>query len=97
VAFSAADPIRNLDRPASISPQADEATRGFLRTLNREHAARYPGNSDLDGRVAAYELAARMQLAAPEAADLRGETTATRELFTPASISCSMSGMPSLA
>ena len=81
VAFSASDPIRNLDRPASVSPEADEATRSFLCTLNREHAARYPGNSDLEGRVAAYELAARMQLAAPEAADLSSETRATRELY----------------
>lgn len=81
VSFSASDPIRNLDRPATVSPAADEATRSFLRTLNREHAARYPGNSDLEGRVAAYELAARMQLAAPDAADLSSETRATRELY----------------
>lgn len=81
VSFSASDPIRNLDRPSNVTAQADEETRSFLRTLNGEHAHRYPGNADLTGRIAAYELAARMQLAAPEAADLSKETRATRNLY----------------
>jgi len=81
VSFSASDPIRNLSRPHALTPQADHATREFLQTLNSEHARRHPGNSDLAGRVAAYELAARMQLAAPEAADLSRETKATRDLY----------------
>lgn len=81
VSFSASDPIRNLDRPSNITAQADEETRSFLRTLNGEHAQRYAGNADLTGRIAAYELAARMQLAAPEAADLSKETRATRNLY----------------
>jgi hypothetical protein len=81
VSFSASDPIRNLDRPSNVTAQADEETRSFLRTLNGEHAQRYPGNADLTGRIAAYELAARMQLAAPEAADLSKETRATRNLY----------------
>ena len=81
VSFSASDPIRNLDRPSNVTAQADYETRSFLRTLNGEHAQRYAGNADLTGRIAAYELAARMQLAAPEAADLSKETRATRNLY----------------
>ena len=38
-------------------------------------------NAELGGRVAAYELAARMQLSAPEATDLSRETKATRDLY----------------
>ena len=49
--------------------------------LNREHAAQREGNSELEARIAAYELAARLQLSAPEATDLHGETEATKNLY----------------
>jgi len=81
IAFNAAEPIRNLERPAVVSAAEEEDTREFLRLLNREHMARHPGNSDLSARVAAYELAARMQLSAPEVADLGKESKATHELY----------------
>ena len=81
IAFTAQEPIRNLDRPQKISAQTDDDTRGFLRLLNKLHAEEHPGNSELAARVAAYELAARMQLSAPEAADLSKETKTTRELY----------------
>jgi hypothetical protein len=81
IAFNAAEPIRNLDRPAGISKEEDEATRGFLTRLNRRHAERHAGNSELDARIASYELAARMQLSAPEVADLSRESKATHDLY----------------
>ena len=49
--------------------------------MNREHADRHPGDTRLDARIAAYELAARMQLAAPEALDLSRETAAVRDRY----------------
>jgi len=49
--------------------------------LNREHAEKWPGDSRLDARIASYELAAKMQLSAPEVLDLAGETEVTRELY----------------
>jgi uncharacterized protein (DUF1501 family) len=49
--------------------------------MNREHADRHPGDSRLDARISAYELAARMQLAAPEALDLSRETVGVRNLY----------------
>jgi hypothetical protein len=70
IAFNAAEPIQNLQRPAGISAAEEQSTRDFLRVLNARHASRYEGNSDLKARVAAYELAARMQLSAPEVSDL---------------------------
>jgi hypothetical protein len=80
-AFSASDPIRNLARPTVITESADADTRVFLTNVNTAHRERYPGNPDLDARISAYELAARMQLAAPEASDLSKESAATRALY----------------
>jgi hypothetical protein len=79
--FNAQKPIPNLARPDSISEQAERATRDFLRRLNDSHLAQNPGDSDLAARISAYELAARMQLAAAEISDLRGESPATLELY----------------
>ena len=81
IAFSSSDPIRDLKRPASVSADAERASSEFLALLNQQHQQKHPGNSDLAGRVAAYELAARMQLTAPEVSDLSKETRATRELY----------------
>ena len=81
IVFNAQEPIRNLARPPGISPERDVATRGFLGELNRNHAAAHPGDAELGARIAAYELAARMQLSAPEVTDLSKETRATRDLY----------------
>lgn len=81
IVFNAQEPIRNLRRPASISPERDAATRDFLGELNRNHAAAHPGDEELKARIAAYELAARMQLSAPEVTDLSQETQVTRDLY----------------
>lgn len=81
IVFNAQEPIRNLERPPSISPERDAATRDFLGELNRNHAAAHPGDEELKARIAAYELAARMQLSAPEVTDLSKESQATRDLY----------------
>lgn len=80
-AFNAQKPIPNLATPAQFSPAAEQATRDLLRRLNDAHLERNPGDSDLAARISAYELAARMQLAAAEISDLRGESAATRTLY----------------
>ncbi len=77
-------PIADLFPPQSFAylrGPSEQTSRDFLQTLNREHAAQRAGNSELEARIAAYELAARLQLSAPEATDLRGETTATKQLY----------------
>jgi hypothetical protein len=73
VAMSAHQPLRNLERPKNISAAEDVATRDFLRAINRTHARNHSGESELTARMAAYELAARMQLEAPEVSDLSKE------------------------
>ncbi|MFM1767578.1 MAG: hypothetical protein RJA22_107 [Verrucomicrobiota bacterium] len=78
------NPIFNLFPPASagfITPAAEREGLALIQSLNRDHAAQREGDSRLDARVASYELAARLQLSAPEVMDLRGETAATRRLY----------------
>jgi hypothetical protein len=79
--FNADRPIRHLERPASLAEGDDRAGRDFLKLLNEEHLKQHPGDSDLAARIASYELAARMQLSAPEVGDLSSETPATRALY----------------
>ena len=70
-------PIPNLARPASLSESADRDTRDFIRQLNEAHLAAHPDDTDLAARIAAYELAGRMQLSAPRVADLSNESAST--------------------
>jgi hypothetical protein len=79
--FNAGKPIRNLERPKSISPATDDATRGFLQRLNARHLERFPGDSELAARISSYELAARMQLAVPEVSDISTESSATLTMY----------------
>ena len=81
IVFNAQKAIRNLQRPASITAEQDMATRRFLDFLNRNHADLHPGDEELGARIASYQLAARMQLSAPEVTDLTKETKATRDLY----------------
>ena len=71
--FSASNPVRNLNRPAGVSPARDRAARTLLTELNREHLRRHPGENALAARMASYELAARMQLSVPRISDLSSE------------------------
>lgn len=53
---------------------ADREGLGLLQMLNKQHSQTHPGDSRLEARIASYELAAKMQLSAPEAFDLSKET-----------------------
>jgi hypothetical protein len=81
VVMSAQQPIRNITRPAGISDDEERATRNFLRRMNEEHAEQRPGLTELRARINAYELAARMQLSAPEVADLSAESAAIARFY----------------
>jgi hypothetical protein len=81
VAMAAQKPLRNLARPESISATEDAATREFLRAMNDTHASGHPGESELRARMASYELAARMQLAAPGVSDLSKEPGHVHSLY----------------
>jgi hypothetical protein len=74
-------PILYLDRPESRSAAQQRASLDLLKRLNGIDAARFPNDSELRARVQSYELADRMQAAAPEAVDISKETDATKELY----------------
>jgi hypothetical protein len=81
---SAKNPIADLYPPDDqrwITPQAEAGARDLLRELNREHLATREGDSRLEARIASYELAAKLQLSAPEVLDISKETAATRALY----------------
>jgi len=80
-AFSAGKPIPNLARPQKISEATEQSTRSFLAQLNRRHLEQNPGDSDLAARISAYELAARMQIAAAQISDLSTESAHTLEAY----------------
>jgi hypothetical protein len=74
-------PVLHL-RPAQTDGEsAQRAKLDFVQELNRRHLAERREDHELEARIAAYELAYRMQSAAPEAVDLAGETRETQRLY----------------
>ena len=79
--FNAQRPIPNLHRPETVPVSADAATRDFLKRVNDRHLAQHPGDGDLAARISAYELAAKMQLAAAEVSEFGKESPTTLEAY----------------
>ena len=78
------EPIADLFPPKSaahVTKESEAEGLELLNRLNREHLSAHPGDTRLDGRIASYELAARMQLSAPDVLDLSKETEATRKSY----------------
>ena len=77
------NPIPDLVAPpdAGITEGAEREGLALLGDLNRRHRALRPGDDRLDARMASYELAARLQLSAPEVLDLKGESQPVRDLY----------------
>lgn len=78
---SAGEPILDLTPPPGISREEQRKRLEALRQLNAMDAARTPSNTELAARLESYELAFRMQSAAPEAVDLASESAATKKLY----------------
>ena len=74
-------PIDNLARPKSLSDHAQRAQLDYLNRLNRHHLDQNPGEAALAARIESFELAYRMQMSAPEALDVNGESEATKRLY----------------
>ncbi|MDX2038018.1 MAG: DUF1501 domain-containing protein [Isosphaeraceae bacterium] len=75
------DPILDLQGPAAIDRKTLRARLDLLGELNHRHLEARPGGDDLAARIASYELAYRMQAAAPEAVDVGSESPRTREEY----------------
>jgi hypothetical protein len=74
-------PVLNLKTPPGITAEAREYQLRFLDELNRAHGKRHPGDTELEARIANFEIAAAMQTAVPEALDLSRESEATRRMY----------------
>lgn len=77
------DPIYDLFPPENdfISARSEDESRRLLARLNQDHAEQREGDSRLDARIRSYEMAARLQLTAPEALDLSGEPESIKRLY----------------
>ena len=77
-------PIANLHPPANasfVTRDSEVAGLKLMNQLNEHHLDRHQGDSRLDARIASFELAARMQLSAPEALDTSRETSTTQSAY----------------
>ena len=64
-----------------VTRESEAATQKLLAEINRKHAATREGDGRLEGRIRSYELAAKMQLAAPEALNLKTEPEHVLKLY----------------
>lgn len=74
------EPVLNLTNPAGLPPELQQAGIEAVREINDAHY-QLVGDPEIASRTASYELAFRMQSAAPELIDLSRETEATREAY----------------
>ncbi len=75
------NPILFLKPPADIAADRQRRELELIQTLNTRHQQTRLEDGDLAARIASYELAFRMQAAAPEAVDLRSESEKTKEEY----------------
>jgi hypothetical protein len=75
------NPILYLKNPPGVSSVAQQDTLRFIDQVDRLHEQARPGDSTLEARIASYELAYRMQGAAPEVVDFSKESAATKALY----------------
>ena len=78
------NPIYDLfppERAKFITKASEKDSLRVLEAMNREHLATHEGDSRLEARIASYEMAARLQLSAPEVLDISGESDATKKLY----------------
>ncbi len=64
-----------------ITPSSEKDTWELLSQMNGDHMAQREGDSRLDARIASYEMAAKLQLSAPDVLDISGESATTRKLY----------------
>jgi hypothetical protein len=76
-----ASPVLNLRPPAGVSAAQQRDKLDLIYQLNEHHRQARTEDGDLSARIAAYELAFRMQATAPEAVDLSRESPALKEEY----------------
>jgi hypothetical protein len=74
------DPILNVSRPAGVDAQLQRETLDLVERFNRRRLD-VEGDPEIATRIAAYEMAFRLQTSAPELTDLRSEGQTTLDLY----------------
>ncbi len=74
-------PINNLERPAVMTDAQQRRQLDLLAKLNRKHMTASDNDPALAARIESFELAYRMQMAAPEALAIESEPAAIRTAY----------------
>jgi len=74
-------PILDLKPPSDLPAGVQRRLLDSIQSANQRHLAAHGGEEDLASRISNYELAYRMQTAAPEAVDLSDETAQTLSMY----------------
>lgn len=74
------EPILNVNNPEGISQEVQQDSIAAIEGLNRKRLAKV-GDPEINSRIAAYELAFRLQTTAPELMRLADETQETLDLY----------------
>ena len=77
---SQGDAVLYLSNPPGVSPEIQRSTLDVLRDLNEQSYVK-TGDMEIASRIASYELAFRMQSAAPELLDFSKESPGTLEMY----------------
>ena len=75
------DPIKNLERVPGMNDARQRVQLDLMAELNRRDLEKNPGEAELAARIESFELAYRMQMAAPEAMDVEREPAHIRQLY----------------
>jgi Protein of unknown function (DUF1501) len=74
-------PVDNLFPPGTVPPSERAAAMHLATQLNHDFAAKNPGDTTLQARIHAYELAARMQTSIPDAVNFEAEPEHIKKLY----------------
>ncbi len=74
-------PIEDLQRNPEMTSKQQRSQLDLLGRLNRRQLQQDPGEPELAARIESFELAYRMQMAAPEALEINKETEAVQKLY----------------
>lgn len=73
--------IRDVTMPEGFSESRRRDQLGAIDWFNRRHLSQLGQHPEIEARIRSYEMAYRLQTAAPELFDLSGESAATRSLY----------------
>jgi hypothetical protein len=74
-------PIDNLLRDPRMNDEQQRRQLDLMRRLNRDHQQEHDADAELTARIESFELAYRMQMAAPDALDVNKEPESVRKMY----------------